>query len=142
MTATILDFPSMQRGRRAFAEAIANGSSALDASLAQIRATFDEAAVKESFKARVRFAFKQGTGHPTFRARYGACALQLCGRTLDEATFLIEKAYCLEPPGLSRLVLQEIRLMLRFGRRYGYAPHFPAICLLVIGEALEIDGVA
>ena len=56
---------------------------AMDAALAQIGAAFDEAAAVNAFKLRVERHLRLGPRHPAVRARFGARAAMLSGRSLD-----------------------------------------------------------
>ena len=63
----------LERGRRAAdAARRAPGASAMATALAQIDATFDDAAVINALKMRVERFMGLGADHPAVRARYGA----------------------------------------------------------------------
>ena len=97
--------------------------------LAQIGAAFDEAAVVNAFKMRVEELLRLGPHHAAVRARFGARAALLAGRSLDAAIVLVEcwwreerKAFQIASAlgcgtRLSLDILQELRLILRLTRR-------------------------
>src|SRR3984893_6477292 len=117
-----------ERARRAAAVELAKGQSALDVALTEIGAAFDEAAAINGSKIRVERLIRRGPQHPALRARFGARAALLSGRSLESAiatverwwrderkAFQIASALC----GGTRLsldVLRELRLILRLMR--------------------------
>jgi hypothetical protein len=124
--------PRQRRDRvrlRRIASAIEDASgSALDAALAEIGATFGEAAAVNDFKIRVERYLRLGAEHPALRARFGARAAMLYGRNLEAATVTVERWWRDERKAFqvasalgcgTRLpldVLSELRLMLRLMR--------------------------
>ena len=101
---------------------------AMAAALAQIGAAFDEAAAVNTFKIRVERLMRLGPDHPAMRARFGARAEMLVGRSLDAAIVLVERWWRDERKAfqiasafgcgsrLSLEVLRELRLILRLMR--------------------------
>jgi hypothetical protein len=116
------------RSRRVAAAVRAAGGSAMDAALAEIGAAFGEAAVVNGLKLRVERYLRLGPSHPACRARFGARAALLGGRSLDAATATVErwwrderKAFQIASAlgGATRLpldVLSELRVILRLMR--------------------------
>ena len=98
------------------------------AALAQIGAAFDEAAAVNTFKIRVERLMRLEPHHPAIRARFGARAEMLSGRSLDAAIVLVERWWRDERRAfqiasafgcgsrLSLEVLRELRLILRLMR--------------------------
>ena len=133
-----------ERTRRAGAAALARGASAMDAALAQIDAAFGEAASINAFKLRVERFLQLGPQHPAMRARFGARAAMLAGRSLDAAIALVERCWRDERKAFaiasafgrgSRLsldVLCELRLILRLMRfkhmETEFGPMIAALC--------------
>jgi hypothetical protein len=117
-----------ERARRAAAVAKAKGQPALDVALSEIGTAFDQAAAVNDFKIRVERLIRRGPRHPALRARFGARAAMLHGRSLDAATATVErwwrderKAFQIASAlgGGSRLsleVVRELRLVLRWMR--------------------------
>jgi hypothetical protein len=117
-----------ERAGRAAAAARTKGQSALDVALTEIGAAFDQAAAVNDFKIRVERLMRRGPHHPALRARFGARAAMLRGRSLDAAIATVErwwrderKAFQIASAlgGGSRLsleVLRELRLILRLTR--------------------------
>ena len=117
-----------QRLERVAAAIWAARGSALDAALAEIGASFGEAAVVNDFKIRVERYLHLGAEHPAVRARFGARAVLLSGRNLDAATITVERWWRDERKAFQvasalgcavRLpldVLSELRLILRLMR--------------------------
>jgi hypothetical protein len=117
-----------ERARRAATAARALGQSALDVALTEIGAAFDQAAVINGFKIRVERLIRRGPRHPALRARFGARAAMLRGRSLDAATSTVERWWRDERKAfqiasalgggtrLSLEVLRELRLVLRLMR--------------------------
>jgi hypothetical protein len=100
----------------------------MDVALAQIGAAFDDAAVINSFKIRVERLLHLAPHHPALRARFGARAALLSGRSLDHAVATVErwwrderKAFQIASAlgcgtALTLEVLRELRLILRLLR--------------------------
>ena len=100
----------------------------MDVALAQIGAMFDEASVINAFKLRVERFFRLGPHSAAARARFGARAQLLCGRSLDGAVAVVERWWRDERKAfqiasalgrgnrLSLEVLAELRLILRIMR--------------------------
>jgi hypothetical protein len=117
-----------ERARRAAAVVQAKGQSALDVALTEIGAAFDQSAVVNDFKIRVERLMRRGPRHPALRARFGARAAMLRGRSLDVAIATVErwwrderKAFQISSAlgGGTRLsleVLRDMRLVLRLLR--------------------------
>ena len=96
--------------------------------LAQIGAAFDDAAAINDLKLRVEDWLARGPGDDAVRARFGARAALLTGRSLDAAIILVEcwwreerKAFAIASAlgcgtRLSLEVLRELRLILRLLR--------------------------
>ena len=118
----------LERARRSSAAAQAQGQSAMDVALAQIGAMFDEASVINVFKLKVERFFRLGPHSAAARARFGARAHLLGGRSLDGAVALVERWWRDERKAfqiasalgrgnrLSLEVLAELRLILRIMR--------------------------
>ena len=132
-----------ERARRAAAVVQAKGHSALDAALTEIGAAFDQAAVINDFKIRIERLIRRGPRHPALRARFGARAAILRGRSLDAAIATVErwwrderKAFQIASAlgGGSRLSLEisrELRLILRLMRfRRMEAAYFETLAAL------------
>jgi hypothetical protein len=137
----------LNRGRLAAARAREAGASAMEAAMAQIDATFGEAAIVNSLKMRVERFIGMGTGHPAVHARFGARAAMLRHYNIDQAILVVERWYADERRAvaiasafgggstLSLNVLAEIRLILRLIRRdAALRGHLSAICAFVIGS--------
>ena len=117
-----------ERARRTAAASRALGQSALDVALTEIGAAFDQSAVINSFKIRVERLIRCGPRHPTLRARFGARAARLHGRSLDAAVATVERWWRDERKAfqiasalgggtrLSLEILRELRLVLRLMR--------------------------
>jgi hypothetical protein len=111
------------------AAARARGASAIDIALAQIGTGFDDTAAINGFKIRVEELLRLPPGDPVLRARFGARAALLSGRSLNEATAAVEQWWRAERKAfqivsalnrgnaLSLDVLRELRLILRIVRR-------------------------
>jgi hypothetical protein len=120
----------LARARRAAAaaQAQAQGQSAMDVALAQIGAIFDEASVINTFKLKVERFLRLDPDDAAVRARFGARAQLLRGRSLDGAVALVERWWRDERKAfqiasalgrgnrLSLEVLAELRLILRIMR--------------------------
>src|SRR6202451_2926961 len=117
-----------ERIQQAGERAKQRGASALDVALAKIDAAFDRAAVVNGFKIRVELLLRADIHHPALRARFGARAAMLSGRSLDAAVATVDrwgrderKAFQIASAlgGGTRLsldVLRELRLILRLMR--------------------------
>jgi len=117
-----------ERARHAGTAARALGQSALDVALTEIGAAFDQAAVVNGFKIRVERLMRRGPRHPALRARFGARAAMLRGRSLDAAIATVERWWRDERKAfqiasalgggtrLSLEVLRDMRLILRLMR--------------------------
>jgi hypothetical protein len=102
--------------------------SALDATLAEIGAGFDHAAAVNEFKLRVERWIRLGPQHGAVRARFGARAAMLSGRSLGTAVVVAERRWRDERRVFqlasalgygnrhSLDVLRELRLILRLMR--------------------------
>jgi hypothetical protein len=118
----------LERARRAADAARADGRSAMDVALAQIGAAFDRASALNGFKLRVEWFLQLGADDPAVRARFGARAELLRGRSLGAAVALVERRWRDERKAfqiasalgggnrLSLEVLSELRLVLRLMR--------------------------
>jgi len=121
------------RAKEAYDRAYRNSNHhpAFLATQAAIEAAFDESAGINSFKRRVEYAIKRGTGHPANRARYGGRLRALQDMNLADAIAAVEGwyrreekhindslliRYAPQPSTLSLEVLRELRLMLRMLR--------------------------
>jgi hypothetical protein len=128
-----------ERARRAAAAARAKGQAALDVALTEIGAAFDQSAVINDFKIRVERLIRRGPRHPALRARFGARAAMLRGRSLDAAIATVERWWRDERKALqiasalgggNRLsleVLRELRLILRVMRFKRMAAEYFAV---------------
>src|SRR5580693_644733 len=117
-----------ERARRAATAARALGQSALDVALTEINAAFDQSAVINGFKIRLERLMRRGPRHPALRARFGARAAMLRGRSLDVAIATVERWWRDERKAfqitsalgggtcLSLEVLRDMRLVLRLMR--------------------------
>ena len=117
-----------ERIRQAGERAKQRGASALDVALAKIDAAFGHAAAVNGFKIRVELLLQADIHHPALRARFGARAAMLSGRSLDAAVATVDrwwrderKAFAIASAlgGGTRLsldVLRELRLILRLMR--------------------------
>ncbi len=117
-----------ERARRAAAAARTKGQAALDVALTEIGTAFDQAAVINGFKLRVERLMRRGPHYPTLRARFGARAALLSGRSLDAAVVTVERWWRDERKAfqiasalgggtrLSLEVLRELQLVLRLMR--------------------------
>ena len=133
-----------ERLRRVASAIAAARGSALDSALAEIGAAFGEAAVVNDFKIRVERFLRLGPRHPAVRARFGARAVLLSGRSLDAATATVERWWRDERKAFqvasalgcaTRLpldVLSELRLILRLLRMKRMAAQY--------GDAIEALG--
>jgi hypothetical protein len=118
----------VERARRSVTAAQAQGQSALNVTLAQIGAMFDEASAINAFKLRVERFLRIDPDDATLRARFGARVNLLRGRSLDGAVALVERCWRDERKAfqiasalgrgnrLSLEVLTELRLILRIMR--------------------------
>jgi hypothetical protein len=117
-----------RRMRRAVEALGGETAPAMDAALAQISTAFDEAAAINGFKMRVERLIRLGPDHPVVRARFGARAAMLAGRSLDGAIAMVgrwwqdeRKAFQIasafgRATRLSLEILSELRLILRLLR--------------------------
>jgi hypothetical protein len=135
-----------RRIRRAGEAARAHGGPAMTTALAQIEAAFDEAAAVSAFKTRVEELLKLGPCHPAVRARFGARADMLAGRSLDGAIAIVERCWRNERTAfriasafgcatrLSLEVLRELRLILRLMRLQRRDRDYDAIVMTLRDE--------
>jgi hypothetical protein len=140
----------LERVRRAGAAARAQDQSAMDAALTQIGAAFDEAAAINGFKLRVERLLRLGPYHTAVRARFGARAQLLIGRSLDAAIVLVERWWRDERKAfqiasalgcgsrLSLEVLRELRLVLRLMRLKRMQAEFSAIIAALCDEPIAM----
>ncbi len=142
-----------ERIRRAAQAVPAGSQSAMTAALAQIGAAFDEAAIVNAFKIRVDRLIRLGPRHPAVRARFGARAALLSGRSLDAAIAAVERWWRDERKAfqiasvfghatrLSLEILGELRLILRLMRfkrmEAEYEIILAALCGAPIATAAE-----
>src|ERR1700722_7714782 len=106
----------------------ARGASALDIAFAKIDAAFDHSAAINGFKIRIELFLQTDRHHPALRARFGARAEMLAGRSLYPSGQAVERwwregqkasAIARAPGGGARLalvVLRELRLIMRLMR--------------------------
>jgi hypothetical protein len=142
-----------QRIHRA-AEALRGESApAMAAALAQIGAAFGEAAAINAFKMRIDRLILLGPDHPVVRARFGARASMLSGRSLDVAIAVVERWWQDERKAfqiasafgratrLSLEILGELRLilrLLRFKRMHAeYESILAPLCDVQVAAAAE-----
>jgi hypothetical protein len=116
------------RMRRAVEALGGETAPAMDAALAQIGIAFDQAAAINGFKMRVERLIRLGPDHPAVRARFGARASMLAGRSLNGAIAMVERWWQDERKAfqiasafgratrLSLEILSELRLILRLLR--------------------------
>jgi hypothetical protein len=138
----------LERARRSAAAARAQGGSATDAALAQIDAMFGQASVVNAFKLKVERLFQLGPNNEAARARFGARAQLLSGRSLDAAIALVERWWRDERKAFqianalgrgNRLMLEvlaELRLILRVMRFKHMRAEFFQIAAEVCGEPI------
>jgi hypothetical protein len=124
------------------------GGAAMDRALAQIGAAFGEAAAVNAFKMRVERFIQYDPQHPAVRARFGARAAMLAGRSLDAATLFVERCWRDERRAfqiasalgcgnrLSLEVLRELRLVLRLMRFKHLHAEFGATVTALRDEAM------
>jgi hypothetical protein len=122
------DAREFERIRIAAASARRQTGSALDAALAEIGAAFDHAAAVNEFKLRIERWLSLGPQHGAVRARFGARAAMLAGRSLGTAAVVAERWWRDERRAFqlasalgygnrhSLDVLRELRLILRLMR--------------------------
>jgi hypothetical protein len=126
---------------------------AMAVALAQIDAAFDEAAAINAFKIKVERLMRLGPHHGTVRARVGARAEMLSGRSLDAAVVVVERWWRDERKAfqiasafgcatrLSLEILRELRLILRLMRfkrmEAEYESVIAALCDVPIAMAAE-----
>lgn len=140
----------LDRARRAGLAARRRGVSALDAALAQIDAAFDESAATNAFKLRIERFLALGPQHRAVRARFGARAQLLIGRSLDAAIAAVERWWRDERKAfqiaaalgrgdrLSLDVLAELRLILRLTRFKRMHGEFGQIVATVCGGEFAV----
>jgi len=144
------DADRMQRAARV---ARRGARPALAAALAQIEAAFDESARINAFKIKVDDWLQRGPHHPAARARFGARAAMLRGRSLDAAIVTVERWWRDERRAfaiasafgrgsrLSLNVLSELRLILRWLRfkrmEATYGATLDALCDVYTATAAE-----
>ena len=128
----------------------ARGGSALDIAFAKIDAAFDHSAAINGFKIRVEFLLQTDRHHPALRARFGARARMLAGRSLDASVLAVEcwwrdeqKAFAIASAlgGGTRLsldVLRELRLILRLMRFRRMEAEFHAVVAALCEPATAI----
>ena len=116
------------------------------AAFKQIGAAFDDAARINALKLRVEHWLRLGPHHPAARARFGARANMLRGRSLDAAIALAERWWCGERQAfqiasalgrgnaLSLEVLRELRLILRVMRFKRMHREFDSIVAALCGD--------
>jgi hypothetical protein len=121
----------LHRGRIAAAHEKALGGNAMDQALAQVGATFGPAndinKLKLDVERIMRKVMRKGFEHPEIKARYRAYA-DLLRLSLSSAIKLVEAARREErfhldrarrpQPRLPMMVISELRLILRWTRRY------------------------
>jgi len=139
--------PREWRDRDRMRRAASANRSALDATLAEIATAFDEAARINAFKLRVERQLRLGPLHPAVRARFGARATLLQGRSLDAAIALVERWWRDErraffiASALGRGVrlpidvLAELRLILRLMHFKRMQAQFPVIVAALCDES-------
>jgi len=137
-----------ERARAAAGAAQTASGSALDAGLAQIGATFDEAAAVNGFKLRIEHWLRLGPRHAAVRARFGARAAMLSGAGLDAANAAVERWWRAERKAfqiasafgygnrLALEVLREMRVVLRLMRSKRMHAEFGAITAALCGTSL------
>jgi len=116
--------------------------------LAQIGAAFDEAATINAFKIRVEWLIRLGPCHAAVRARFGARASMVFGRSLDATIVLAERWWRDERKAfqiasalgcatrLSLEVLSELRLILRLMRWKKMHGEFRDIVAMLCGAPI------
>jgi len=136
---------NLDRGRHAGKRARADGVSAVTAAKIAIEAAFDATAAHIDFKARVAARLAMGAADPANKARFGARAERLRGKSLGAATATVERWYKTErkafqiaslfrrPARLPLTITAELRVMLRLLRRCGMDEQFPALIELLSG---------
>ena len=115
--------------------------------LAKIEAAFGEAAAIDAFKLRVKRCLRLRAEQEAVRARFGARAAMLSGRSLDAAIATVERWWRDERKAfqiacalgfgtrLSLEILSELRLILRFMRFKRMGAAFGAIVAALSDEA-------
>lgn len=124
--------------------------SALDQALVEIGAAFDATAAIADFKIRVERRLQLGPTHPALRARFGARAALLAGRSLDASIVMVERWWRDERKAFqiasalgcaSRLsfeVLRELRLILRVMRFRHMEAEFRDAVAALCGQSFAI----
>lgn len=142
-----------ERIQRAAEAARVGPKLAMAVALAQIDAAFDEAAAINAFKIKVERLMRLGPHHGTVRARVGARAEMLSGRSLDAAVVVVERWWRDERKAfqiasdfgcatrLSLEILRDLRLILRLMRfkrmEAEYESVIAALCDVPIAMAAE-----
>jgi len=138
----------LERIRRAESAARLQGRPAIDAALAQVDAAFGQAGVINAFKLRAERWLRLGPHHAAVRARFGARAHLLRGRSLDETVVLVERWWRIERKSfqiasalgrgnrLSLEVLAELRLIVRLMRFKRMQQEFREIVAEMCGEPI------
>jgi hypothetical protein len=138
------------RIRRAGEIAQARGGGALDIALAKIDAAFDRVAAVNAFKIRVELLLQTDRQHPALRARFGARAAMLAGRSLEASVLAVERWWRNEQNAfaiasafggghrLSLDVLRELRLILRLMRFKQMDAEFQALVTALSAPAIAI----
>ena len=128
----------------------ARGASALDIAFAKIDAAFDRSAAINGFKIRVELLLQTDRHHHALRARFGARAEMLAGRSLDASVLAVErwwrdeqKAFAIASAlgsgtRLSLDVLHDLRLILRFARFKRMDAEFRAAIASLSAAAIAI----
>jgi hypothetical protein len=118
--------------------------------LAQIGAAFGEAAIVDAFKLRVAHVIQRGPHDAAVRARFGARAALLRGRSLDAAIVTVERWWRAERKAfqiasalgcatrLSLEVLRELRLILRWMRIKKLEADYHTAVAALCGEPLAM----
>ena len=119
---------------------------AMAAALARIEAAFGAAAAIDAFKERIARLIRLGPEHGAVRARFGARAQLLSGRSLDAASVIVERWWRDERKAfqiasalgcgtrLSLEILSELRLILRLMRFKRMASEFAAVVAALCDE--------
>jgi len=127
-----------------------DAASAMTIALAQIGAAFGEAAIVDAFKLRVECVIRRGPHDVAVRARFGARAALLRGRSLDAAIVTVERWWRAERKAfqiasalgcatrLSLEVLRELRLILRWMRIKKLETDFHAAVAALGGEPVAV----
>jgi hypothetical protein len=142
--------PRAERERERLRAAGAATDSAMDRALAQIGTAFDRASAVNAFKQRVEQTLQRGPQHAAVRARFGARAEMLRGRTLDAAAVVAERWWRDERKAfqiasalgygnrMSLETLRELRLILRLLRFKRMHAQFGAIAAALCDDVLPL----